>query len=260
MITELTNWQILAVTGEDAASFLQGQLTCDIDKIDNKEARLGAHCNLKGRMVSLFYITGQDNAYSIFLPAELATIALNALKKYALFNQVIIECDADNKLYVTDKATHDSISSPNKNYQFIVGVLDANANDEHAWHLSNIQQGIPRLYASTSEQFLPHEINLPALGGVSFEKGCYLGQEIIARMEHVAKLKKHMYPLMLDTQTAIMPNDKIFVDEKSKRVVGYVVDAINSEDHIACLALLNDQEKDNVSLVINKQEFKMKPV
>lgn len=163
-----TNDSLIRIHGADATKFLQGQLTCDVEQIKDNEWSLGAHCNPKGRVMSLFRISHINNDYYLILPRSMVSLAISALQKYAVFFKVKIE-------EYTDFA-----------------IINANIIEDATYKLEQINRGIPDIYPETSGKYLPHELNLPQLGGVSFEKGCYTGQEIISRMHYLGKLKKSL--------------------------------------------------------------------
>jgi folate-binding protein YgfZ len=169
-----TTYGLLKITGPDAKKFLQGQLTCNLDEV-TEEPRLGAHCNPQGRIISLFRIFLKDENYFLQMPPSMIPIALKALKKYAVFFKVELS-DASSEIKISEK-----INQQNKQ--------------------AEIENGIAEIYPETSEKFLPHELNLPTLGGVSFNKGCFTGQEIIARMQYRGKLKTRLFSTPISSDT-----------------------------------------------------------
>lgn len=202
---------VLKIKGLDAKRFLQGQLTCHMDQIAADKNHLAAHCNPQGRVVSLFYITAQADGYGLMMPERMLAIAMAGLKKYAVFFKVTMEIDSSTI------------------------EVDVPANE-------------PVIYPETSGLFTPHEINLDQLNAISFDKGCYTGQEIIARMHYRGKLKKRMYQAMVETATPPVPGDSLqpegtivcctFIDGCSYRLL--VV--CNDDDATNGLAL-NDENK-----------------
>lgn len=177
------NLSLIQIQGPEAEKFLQGQLTCDLTQSSDKQLMLGAHCNIKGRIESLFQIFKQDSSFYLLLPRSIASHALATLKKYSIFskNLELTLLDFDSTL---------------------VPVTLPEGFD--AWRLAQIQQGLPTLFPETIGKFLPHDLNLPQLGAVSFNKGCYLGQEIVARMQHLGKPKRHM----IQAQISGKPGDE----------------------------------------------------
>lgn len=165
--------KLIKVSGENSTKFLQGQLTCDITKVGAQNfvpLQLGAHCNIKGRVESLFEIFKQDDDYYLLMPSSIIDHAYNLLKKYAAFSKV-------------------TLTIINLSEVTLPVELPETFND---WRLQQITKGLPTLFPETIGKFLPHDINLPTLNAVSFNKGCYLGQEIVARMQHLGKPKYHM--------------------------------------------------------------------
>lgn len=184
--TETTN-STLYCEGPDVEKFLQGQLTCDIKKLTDIPV-LAAHCNPKGRIISLFWIFRHLEGIALQMPGDLLSIAKARLDKYRVFFKAnLTEIETPANLPELCKLTQ----------------------------LEKIQKGIPTVYASTSEKFLPHRINLTNFGGVSFHKGCYTGQEIIARMEHRGEIKHHLYQAKLSISAQpgdTLANGAIVVD------------------------------------------------
>ena len=250
---------IIEVNGKDANSFLQGQLTCDIQKITNLTPGLGAFCNLKGRIRALFCIFKCKENYYLQLPLELLPYAMRELNKYARFSKVTLENVSDRwqsygisipeASYLPDNflSSHSfSIFHKGKNridngerYEFIV-LQPANGEDlaleskevkePEYWQLLDILAGIPEVWPETKEQLLPHSLNLPALNAVSFNKGCYCGQEIIARMEHRATLKRHLYRATLeDTAIAPAPGLKLQALHLPTEDSGTIISAVSTK-------------------------------
>ncbi len=248
-IINLTYLGQISVSGPDAKKFLQGQLTCHLDEITPVQSRLGAHCNPQGRVISLFRLFTFFDNYYLQMPRELIPIALKALQKYAVFFKVKLN-DASDELssvgYIGDTlpempSENDAQITQNEwvgikvpgspaRYLYIGKPADIEflqskfkASSEHEWKMQDIASGIPTIYPETSEQFLPHEIDLPKLNAINFNKGCYTGQEIIARMQYRGKLKKHLYQTRIQTELLLARGHDIFLDNKS---CGSIVDFV----------------------------------
>ncbi len=201
----------IQVNGTEAEKFLQGQLTCDMNEVDSSP-RLGGHCNAKGRVISLFQICRTNQGFSLTLPTDLAIIAFTHLQTYA-------------RLFRACALTLDNPDQP-------VDLL--------TWQLNTIRQGQPVLYAATSGLFLPHDLNLIQLGGASLSKGCYTGQEIVARMHYLGKPKRQLYYLWLKTKQTVTPapGAEIQMAEQSEKPIGHLVNAVKHEDKIEAMAVL----------------------
>lgn len=204
-LIHLTHMGLLRISGDGAQKLLQGQLTCNLDDLKLGHLQLAAHCNPQGRVISLFHLFHEQNSYYLHLPRTLLPIAANALKKYAVFFKVTVE-DASEEFMQLGCFDH-PLPENALSFAFQEGAprflclmpadSSVDAVSSNDWQLFEIRSKIPAIYAETSELFLPHELNLPALNAVSFNKGCYTGQEIIARMQYRGKLKKHLIDMTI---------------------------------------------------------------
>lgn len=201
--------------GEQAAKFLQGQVTCDVREATEQHNCLGAHCDPKGRVQFIFHLIKQGDDYYLQMLSELIPHAINCLQKYAQFFKIKLAATT-NPLFVKGEAI-----------------------DMTTWKSHNIKAGIPTIYPETIGLFTPHQINLQLIGGVSFNKGCYTGQEIIARMQYLGKLKQHMVRVSFVSEKVFAPGTKLY--NLTGLEVGELVDAVlESEQNVQALAVLQD--------------------
>lgn len=221
MITLSSIHGLLKVQGPEAKKFLQGQLTCDLDLLSPHKQTLGAHCNPQGRVISLFRLYQTDEAYYLCMRKDMLPIAFSQLKKYALFYKATMSIENNAQIYGTLEKRE------------IILEFDTNAAKHDnidpltAWKLAEINAHIPALYPETSAMFLSHELNLPALNAVSFNKGCYTGQEIIARTQYRAKLKTSLYRVQMvcDCDSTPSPGADIYYHNNDRtEVAGTLVD------------------------------------
>jgi folate-binding protein YgfZ len=224
MPQHISHLGLLKVTGIDAHKLLQGQLTCNLDELE-KKGQLGAHCNPQGRVLSLFRITATDAGYYLEMPAELIPIALQALKKYAVFYKVELS-DASAE-------------------------FEQPAQSLNEWKTHNIEAGIPAIYATTTGKLLPHEINLPELNAISFNKGCFTGQEIIARMHYRGQLKKRMRRARVSSKAPPQPGADIYALEGP---AGTVVDSCQEAGGTYQLLVVANQQNQQLFLDPDKIE------
>jgi tRNA-modifying protein YgfZ len=217
----------IAVIGLDAIKFLQGQTTCDLRRLAEGHWLMGAQCNPKGRMMSSFIATPAADGVEFRLHLSLLESAQAALKKYAVFSKVRIEHLGARRCVALMGAQVLEFMSGQTGYAFEPGqCLSWNdlqilvrapdwvecCGDETAlmavlagwsqrlrWHASAewdgqlIARGIAEVRGETQEMFIPQMFNFDRIDAVSFKKGCYTGQEIVARMQYLGKLKKHLY-------------------------------------------------------------------
>jgi folate-binding protein YgfZ len=225
----MTTIGFVHISGPEAKKFLQGQLTCDMEQLVPEQYQLAAHCNPQGRIISLFHLFQREDAYYFVLPASMVEKTILALKKYIVFFKAAICADVINIQHA------DFFGKENL-----------------------IQRGIPSVYPETSGLFLPHELNLPDLGAVSFNKGCYTGQEIIARMHYRGKLKSHLYQATFSNTLTPTPGSPIVCENnQTEKTVGTVVDA--ASQHI--LFVTDETNAKDAHLFLpndNKNYFKMR--
>jgi folate-binding protein YgfZ len=201
---DLSGLGLLKINGGDSTRFLQGQLSCNVNAIASGSGVMGAHCNSQGRIISLFYAAKIHDDFYLVMPKNLLPAAMAALKKYAPFFKSELT-DASDSYHIigtlssTEHASADAqITLPASSNRKILLISaeeysTTNTETQHEWQMLDILEGIPTIYAETSAKFLPHDINLPTLNAISFTKGCFTGQEIIARMHYRGKPKKHLY-------------------------------------------------------------------
>ncbi|UTL90118.1 CAF17-like 4Fe-4S cluster assembly/insertion protein YgfZ [Pseudomonas fluorescens] len=279
----LSHEGILAVRGSDAGKFLQGQLTCNINYLSLEHASLGARCMVKGRMQSSFRILPEGNGYLLAMASELLEPQLADLKKYAVFSKATLTDESaawarfglqsgDTALQALgldlppaagSTARHDGLiaisvsadraelwvpaaQADSVRQQLAAALPQGSLND---WLLGQVRAGIGQVMGPTRELFIPQMINLQAVDGVSFKKGCYTGQEIVARMQYLGKLKRRQYRLALEQQDIPVPGTEIFSPTHGSSV-GEVVLAASTGQGCELLAVLSAEsvEDDNLHL------------
>lgn len=267
----LSHEGVLAVRGADAGKFLQGQLTCNLNYLSDTQASLGARCTQKGRMQSSFRILLQGDGVLMAMASELLEPQLADLKKYAVFSKSKLTDEsaawvrfgidhgdaALTNLGLDLPADTDSVArndgliavrvSPDRAELWVTAdqadaiksrlsaLLTEGALNE--WLLGQIRAGIGQVMPSTRELFIPQMLNLQAIGGVSFKKGCYTGQEIVARMQYLGKLKRRLYRLKLDASDLPEPGTQLFSPTHGSSI-GEVVLAAHTGQDIELLAVL----------------------
>jgi folate-binding protein YgfZ len=267
----LSHEGVLAVRGADAGKFLQGQLTCNLNYLSDTQASLGARCTQKGRMQSSFRILLEGDGVLMAMAGELLETQLADLKKYAVFSKSKLTDESTawvrfgidhgdaalNSLGLDLPAEIDSVVrndrliavrvSPDRAELWVTadqaadikGKLSAllAEGDLNQWLLGQIRAGIGQVMPNTRELFIPQMLNLQAVGGVSFKKGCYTGQEIVARMQYLGKLKRRLYRLQLDASELPEPGTQLFSPSHGSSI-GEVVLAARAEQNIELLAVL----------------------
>ncbi|KAB0566192.1 folate-binding protein [Pseudomonas palleroniana] len=269
---------VLAVRGADAAKFLQGQLTCNLNYLSDTQASLGARCTQKGRMQSSFRILLQGDGVLLAMATELLEPQLADLKKYAVFSKSKLTdesaawarfglADADQALASlglqlpgeTDSVVRtDSLIAirvspgraelwaPAEQAEALHAQLNAQLKEAglNEWLLGQIRAGIGQVMPQTRELFIPQMLNLQAVGGVSFKKGCYTGQEIVARMQYLGKLKRRLYRLSLNAAELPEPGTPLFSPSHNSSI-GEVVIAAKADSSVELLAVLQAEAADS---------------
>ena len=214
----------ILLTGPESQKFLQGQVTCDMDSLTVDNSIQGAHCTPKGRIIFLF-TASCDPEDNIILEthSSVAEIALASLKKYAVFFKTEIS-------FCSDIQTTDSVPS----------------------NLQRIRSGSADVVAATSDMFIPQMLNLDVLGYISFKKGCYTGQEIVARAHYRGAVKRRMHHLQLSLHNLPNPGDDIR-DSEGKSIGNIASAAWADQSTVEVLAVLNDKQSDCIQVQIGEQ-------
>ncbi|MCU7249618.1 CAF17-like 4Fe-4S cluster assembly/insertion protein YgfZ [Pseudomonas koreensis] len=267
----LSHEGVLAVRGADAGKFLQGQLTCNINYLSDTRASLGARCTQKGRMQSSFRILLEGDGVLLAMAGELLEPQLADLKKYAVFSKSKLTDESaawvrfgvdhgdaalaglglDLPAETDSVARHDGLIAirvspqraelwaPADQAESLKTRLSAQLAEAelNQWLLGQIRAGIGQVMPATRELFIPQMLNLQAVGGVSFKKGCYTGQEIVARMQYLGKLKRRLYRVQLDASELPEPGTQLFAPSHNSSI-GEVVLAARAGQKIELLAVL----------------------
>lgn len=215
----LSHLAILDVTGDDAQSFLQAQVPSDIRTLNPEKAQISGWCTAKGRLLTTFVIWPIDQGYRLVLAADVREAIAKRLKMFVLRLKVQITSASDQVFGLMDSETRfGTMTLPVAEWQvtqengitairldptrilltgpqthFTALANEADVGPENLWLRADITQGFPLVTQATSEHFVPQMVNLDKLGGVSFKKGCYPGQEIVARTHYLGKIKRHLY-------------------------------------------------------------------
>lgn len=277
-LAHLAQERILSVHGADATRFLQGQLTCDVAALAPGSSTLGARCNPKGRMQSSFRLLKRaEDDYLLALPEALLESQQQDLGKYAVFFKVKLEdvsahwlrlglwgeqaeAAVDAAGLTGDSAAGHAVQVGDQTHELwltlqraddLMAALTAHAQPvpHSSWTLQMIRLGIGQVRSETRERFIPQMLNLQFLDGVSFRKGCYTGQEIVARMQYLGKLKRRMYRLVWEADELPLPGTAIH-DRETGQAVGEVVIAARAGSSIEMLAVLQTEAAELVTLIV----------
>lgn len=257
----LTTLAAIMVSGPDARSYLQGQLTADLDRLACTGVQLACCNSPQGRVQAVFWMLERSDGIALVLPASLLDSTVLRLRKYVLRAKAKIEAAKHLQVGVVARsalpadvtldasASHRELSGvsyftlPGLDDVLVLGALAAPSDPdrEHRWHLSQLRAGLPQVYAETHEAFVAQMLNIDLLGGISFEKGCYTGQEIIARAHFRGTVKRRMF-LFHSAGPAPAPGTRVLAGEQH---AGDVVDAVATEDGCDLLAIISLAQLNN---------------
>jgi folate-binding protein YgfZ len=211
------NLATLLVSGTDARSFLQGQLSADIDALAPARPLLASCNSAQGRVQAVVWLVERSDGIALLLPASMVERTALRLRRYVLRSKVAIG-----------------------EVQEVPELPESHAYREAGWRLAGIRAGLPQVYPETHEAFVAQMLNLDLLGGVSFDKGCYTGQEIIARTHFRGAIKRRMFRFASSSPPPV-PGARILVGEQH---AGDVVDAAATKEGSELLAVITLAQQD----------------
>ncbi|MFO1388874.1 YgfZ/GcvT domain-containing protein [Cellvibrio sp.] len=284
---------LIEIKGPDSAKFLQGQVTCDVRELSTKTTRLGAQCNPKGRMLLCFRAL-QTDAERILLRvgAGLVDKGLASLGKYIVFSKAKLADQSEayrclgvagpNATQIIEQAFGWNIPN-NEDWEAagenLIIRLDENryecwviateaerlwnlisekaipANQNH-WNLLNIRAGLGDITPETYEAFTPQTINFQLVNGINFRKGCYTGQEIVARLHYRGTLKRHMYRFGFESNQLPVAGSEL-LNTEGKAIGDVVLAAWASTGKGELLASVVDDERDSLLVPNNPQKLSL---
>lgn len=273
-IVRLPHWAVIQVSGADAAQFLHQQFSQDIVNQPSQEARLAAYCNAKGRMLaSLMVVRTGAQEFHLLLSADLAAPTLKRLQMYVLRSKValrdasaeqpvfgwlgtralaVVGADTEPAVWSVhtrdgmwhvvlplgrDALSAESVAVPRViSFGAPAGAQAATPIDLVTWEALEVMSGVPRLEAVNVEQFIPQMVNFELVSGVNFKKGCYPGQEIVARSHYLGALKRRMF--LFSSGGTVRAGQDVFHASDPQQPCGRVVNAAPALDGVHHVALV----------------------
>lgn len=283
-ITAVPYLSCIKVTGSDASTFLQGQISCDVNNLNESKSFFSAFCNAKGRTITTLIVVKTTSGFLLILPAELIDKVTKKLQMYILRSDVQLKNMSD-ELCISGVNTQSSdtldfaptepfsiyqnnniyIKFPLHSHRYLVISDPAQAialwtdlttngnflvNTTQTWAAKDISAGIPWLTLETTEQFIPQMLNIDKLGGISFNKGCYTGQEIIARTHYLGKAKRELFLAYCDKVENITTDTQIITDN-NEQVVGKILCLQNDGQQTKLLTVLQSADTELKNLRLN---------
>jgi folate-binding protein YgfZ len=276
-VAPLLHLGLISASGDDAASFLHNQLSNDVEHLGTAEARLAGYCTPKGRLLATMLLWKSADTVYLQLPREIQATVQKRLQMFVMRAKArladvsgdivalglagpaaaaalapwfpappsaplgVVHGEAGTLIRLQDAGgapRFQWLSSPETAQQawpqLAATLQPAGAA---AWRLLDIQAAIPVVVQATQEQFVPQMINFEVLGGVNFRKGCYPGQEIVARSQYLGKLKRRMLPATVDA-TGVAPGTEVYASTDPAQPCGQIVNAEASGEQTHCLVEL----------------------
>ena len=283
-ITAIAHLDIIKVTGKDASQFLQGQLTCNINELTDSNSFFSAFCNAKGRTICTLLVLKQADNYILILPKELAEKVISKLRMYILRSDVQIQNVTDEltqvgvtttsqDLLTLQPETNFAVSNSaaviikfpsNDNRYLIISPINhakelwtqltqnkkLSISNSNTWRYQDISAGIPWLTQNTSEQYIPQMLNIDKLGGISFNKGCYTGQEIIARTHYLGKAKRELF-LAECNGSVFLDSDSQIITDNNEQSTGKVLSLQSNGQTNRLLIVMPSADSELKNLILN---------
>ncbi len=282
-LCDLSELGLIKASGKDAHNFLHGQFTNDLNLVTADNSQLSSYCNPKGRILSIFRVFMQNDDYFLLMRRDVIEPVLKKLTMFKLmakveltdisdelvlfgvagpdFNSLLKESnlpvpdEIDQSIHISEatviRTPSESsrllfISNPEKAATIWKSLSNKlTQSTSNVWNLHDIHSGVAQVTAETSEAFIPQMVNLELVGGVNFQKGCYPGQEIVARTHYLGKPNRRMYRISINTSTSPLPGTNIFSIKDGEQPVGKIVSVQNSANDTCDALTVLRTEKEN---------------
>ena len=248
-MTPLSYLSALRVSGADAGKFLQSQVAAQLAELKSPFATFSAYCSARGQVIATLLLAPREGHWLLVAEASLVAIIQARMQKYILRDDVRLESLGEHFLCGVDPAESelDRVTLLNPNVlpiQYAISTVQAPADPEALadWRRSELLLGIPWLNLASTERYIPQMLGIDAIGAVSFSKGCYPGQEIIARARHLGEVKRRPQVLDLEGPQAPDVNSPCFIrttNGQSEATVVHCVSTGKEAFTVFCVAALN---------------------
>lgn len=265
-MVKLTYLSAIRFSGADAGSFLHSQLSADVLALASGDSTFACYCEPKGRVLALMLVFRAIEDYYVIMSSTLATAVTERLAVYRMRSKVIIEVLYEHTVtgLLADEPLEPALAStlsirlPGSSLRLVVTdevVTNTDAPSQEAWKFSELHLGISWLGPATSGEFLPQMLGFEQLGAVNYRKGCYPGQEIVARTHYLGKVKRH--PRLLDCSLAICPQamEKISILSNGEPYEAVIADCGSDTEGNVCLLAVTRMEPDLTAQQLEYQDI-----
>jgi len=289
----------IILSGEEKSSYLQGQVTCDVNQLNEQNLLNGAHCDAKGKMYANFRLFNRNNAHWLLQPTATISTSLAALQKFGVFAKVdikkaenvvcyalvgnqakaslkeeftqipdtmspVIQAGSTTLLYIarnnngTSEQHYLLIDSQTKINTFLEKSL-LPIFKHSIWNLHEILNGFPIMNTNIIGEYVPQMLNIQAINGISFTKGCYLGQETVARMQYLGRNKRALFTLITDSKLPVNEASVIELQlgenwRKAANVLSYY-QADNGKCYLQTILASDINNDNNLRLKLSENQF-----
>ena len=272
MRVHLNNRSLLLITGSDSESFLQAQLSNDISKLTESSIQLNAYCQHQGKIIGLFWVMRYMKGFLISFPNDLLEKIQSRLKMFVIMSDVVIE-DLSNDLFqigLIGEQKSDAYTLNDSLSLLVTDSLDQSRDDFQdikEWDKSCFDSLLPEIFLDTSEKLVPQMLNLDIDEvGVNFSKGCYPGQEVVARLHYLGSAKRRLFSFVSDSDLQL--GDSLYCASSKTAMArgnrykgsGIVVSRVKYNSLFYCLATLDVDLKDDEITLNNQHGLKLKRI
>jgi len=272
MFVHIKNRALLRISGSDAETFLQGQLSNDINKLDALSLQINAYCQHQGKILALFWVSKYEDSFFLSFPLDLLETIKPRLQMFVIMSDVIIEDITKEFIQVGSIGeTHQKALAINDKLSLIIAdnkdINKFNMDLIDHWNMACIDSFLPEIFSVTSEKLVPQMLNLDLNEfGVNFSKGCYPGQEVVARLHYLGSAKRRLFAFKLDSDANV--GDSLYcASSKSAKArgaryksSGMVVFKLKYNSNFYCLATLDVEIKDEKITLNNEQGPTLKKI
>ena len=265
MFSYLNTRALLKISGRDAESFLQAQLSNNINEIDSSSIQLNAYCQHQGKMLALFWVMRFNDYFFLSFPLDLLEIIKSRLQMFVIMSDVTIDDVSDDYLQigVIDENQNNAFTINNKLSLIITRpneIEKYSMSSKDTWDKACIDSSLPEIYLLTSEKMVPQMLNLDIDEiGVNFSKGCFPGQEVVARLHYLGVAKRRLFAFESDSEINV--GDALFCSTSKSakergaryKASGMVVSKVKRNSQFYCLATLEVASKDEKVTLNNEQ-------
>ncbi len=293
-LVSLAHYSAISLCGEEQSKYLQGQVTCDVTTSTEHSLLIGAHCNAKGKVFSAFRLLNRNAAHLLIQPKASIESSITELKKFGVFAKVeitetdelsifalvgknavkllqdsfsripdslnpVVQSGSTTLVYIAGKQARYLLIDATTTLESILANINLPIYNTPVWDLLEINEGFVQLSNENSGEYVPQMLNLQAINGISFTKGCYLGQETVARMQYLGKNKKALFSLAATTNEPLSPDEVIEKQlGENWRKAGDILTSYQSDDGCCYLQAVLGSDTDETTLLRLKSQPEIK--